>query len=45
MGATRPAHPREAARFGVAACPDDSCVLFSSFDVDATELMYVERFR
>ncbi|MBK9373936.1 MAG: PD40 domain-containing protein [Holophagales bacterium] len=31
--------------FGVAACPDDSCVLFSSFDVDATELMYVERFR
>ncbi|MBK6407371.1 MAG: serine/threonine-protein kinase [Holophagales bacterium] len=31
--------------FGLAACPDDSCVLFSSFDVDATELMYVEEFR
>ena len=31
--------------FGLAACPDDSCVLFTSYDLDATELMYVESFR
>ncbi len=31
--------------FGLAACPDDSCVLYTSFDVDTTELMYVEKFR
>jgi dipeptidyl aminopeptidase/acylaminoacyl peptidase len=31
--------------FGLAAAPDDSCVLYTSFDVDATELMYVESFR
>ena len=32
-------------RFGLAACPDDSCVLYTSYDVDTTELMYVEKFR
>ena len=31
--------------FGLAACPDDSCVLYTTYDVDTTELMYVERFR
>jgi Tol biopolymer transport system component len=28
--------------FGLAACPDDSCVLFSQFDVDASEIMLAE---
>ncbi len=31
--------------FGLAACPDDSCVLYTVFDTDSSELMYVERFR
>jgi len=31
--------------FGLAACPDDSCVLYTAFDTDTSELMYVERFR
>ncbi len=31
--------------FGLAAAPDDSAVLFTSYDVDTSELMYVERFR
>jgi eukaryotic-like serine/threonine-protein kinase len=31
--------------FGIGAAPDDSCVLFTSYDLDTTELMYVERFR
>ena len=31
--------------FGLAAAPDDSCILFTSFDVDTSELMYVEKFR
>jgi Tol biopolymer transport system component len=28
--------------FGVAACPDDTCVLFTQLDVDASELMLAE---
>ncbi len=31
--------------FGLAACPDDSCVLYTTYDVDTSELMYVERSR
>jgi Tol biopolymer transport system component len=31
--------------FGVAACPDDSCVLYTQFDVDVNELMLVEKLR
>ena len=31
--------------FGLAAAPDDSAVLYTSYDVDTSELMYVERFR
>ncbi|MBK9373988.1 MAG: PD40 domain-containing protein [Holophagales bacterium] len=31
--------------FGLAAASDDSAVIYTVFDVDATELMYVERFR
>jgi Tol biopolymer transport system component len=31
--------------FGLAACPDDSCVLYTAFDTDTSELMYIERFR
>ncbi|MBK9090085.1 MAG: hypothetical protein IPL90_13945 [Holophagales bacterium] len=31
--------------FGLAACPDDSAVIYTVYDVDATELMYVESFR
>ena len=31
--------------FGLAAAPDDSAVLFTSYDVDTSELMYVEKFR
>jgi serine/threonine protein kinase len=31
--------------FGLAAAPDDSAVIYTVYDVDATELMYVESFR
>ena len=31
--------------FGLAACPDDTCVLYTTYDVDTSELMYVEGFR
>ena len=31
--------------FGLAAAPDDSAVIYTVYDVDATELMYVEKFR
>ncbi|MBK9373939.1 MAG: PD40 domain-containing protein [Holophagales bacterium] len=31
--------------FGLAAASDDSAVLYTVYDVDATELMYVEKFR
>lgn len=31
--------------FGLAVAPDDSAVVYTVYDVDATELMYVEKFR